>query len=247
MLNAGVNMECAGNIQQRLREVIACRPSHVSVLVGTNDLKAELSPVEGLMYRAFGRLPQVPTLEAYEKTLEEITESLLQGGARVALVSPPVLGEDPNSAANKRAAAFAAAVRRVAATGGENCTYLPLFEQTTAALPLQGGRAYCGLSFFAWLCMLCVDVHVFRRDLSEIQRERKLGVTIDLVHLGPSAAAQLAAMVADFVRGVEAAVPIESRAAAFPKVAMAAAGSSPRQERNSRWSRPATRLGLPPV
>lgn len=199
VLNAGVNMQCSQNVQQRLEEVIACRPSHVTVLVGTNDLKAELNPVEGLMYRVFGQLPEVPSLDSYESTLREITERLLAAGARVALVSPPVLGEDISSYANSRAAAFADAVKRVAAGSGERCTYLPLFESTYDALP-RGGRPYDGLKFFAWVCLLCWDLHVLGRDLRDVQRERQLGVTVDLVHLGPEAAKNLAEMVADFVR-----------------------------------------------
>mmetsp|Transcript_8015 Transcript_8015/g.16882 ORF Transcript_8015/g.16882 Transcript_8015/m.16882 type:complete len:446 (-) Transcript_8015:78-1415(-) len=201
VINAGVNMQCAQNIQSRLCEVIACKPSHVTVLVGTNDLKAELSPVEGFIYRVFGKLPEAPTLENYEATLLEIRERLLDAGARVALVSPPVLGECASSEANQRAAAFAEVVRRIASEGGERCTYLPLFEKTSEALPPQGrGRPYNGMKFFAWLCLLCVDLYVLRRDLAEVQRERNLGVTVDLVHLGPVAAAQLAEMVADFVK-----------------------------------------------
>ncbi|CAE8612881.1 unnamed protein product, partial [Polarella glacialis] len=119
---------------------------------------------------------------------------------------------DIGSAANQRAAEFAAAVRRVAESGGVNCQYLPLFdgddnadiwagfEQTFAALPSTGGRPYNGINFFAWCCLLCWDVHIMHRDLAEIQRERQLGVTIDLVHLGPEAANELASMVCDFVR-----------------------------------------------
>jgi lysophospholipase L1-like esterase len=204
VLNAGVNMHCSKNIQARLCEITACRPSHVTVLVGTNDLKAELSPVEGFLYRFFGKLPEVPSLESYEQTLREIRETLVATGAQVALVSPPVLGEVLNSKANQRAAQFAHAVRRVAEEGGERCAYLPLFERTAAALPTQGGKDYCGLQFFALLCTLCVDMHLLQRDLADIQRERDLGVTVDLVHLGPSAASMLADMVADFVRSAKA-------------------------------------------
>lgn len=199
VINAGVNMQCAQNVRRRLDEVIACRPSHVTVLVGTNDLKAGHSAIEGFMYRVFGKLPAVPTLEDYERDLVEIRDRLLAAGARVALVSPPVLGEDGRSEANKRAAAFAATVRSAALSGGDRCAYLPLFERTLAELPQEGGRPYDGLRFFWWLCLLCFDIHLLKRDLAEVQRERKLGVTVDLVHLGPAAANLLAEMTASFV------------------------------------------------
>lgn len=199
VLNAGVNMQCISNVKQRIEEVIACKPSHVTVLVGTNDLKAQASAFEGWLYTVFGKIPNVGTLKTYERDLTEIRDRLLAAGVRVALVSPPVLGEDINSAANQRAKAFAEAVQRTAANGGERCTYFPLFEQTCAELPKTGGAPYDGVRFFYWLCLLCFDMHVFRRDLADVQRERKLGATLDLVHLGPKAANYLAAMTAAFV------------------------------------------------
>lgn len=199
VLNAGVNMQCISNVKKRIEEVIACKPSHVTVLVGTNDLKAQASEFEGWLYKVFGKIPYVATLETYERDLLEIRDRLLAAGARVALVSPPVLGEDANSAANQRAQDFAKVVERTAATGGERCIYFPLFEQTYAELPKTGGRPYDGIRFFRWLCLLCFDIHVFGRDLSDVQRERKLGATVDLVHLGPKAANYLAMMTAAFV------------------------------------------------
>jgi len=199
VINAGVNMQCVKNVLNRLDEVIACRPSHVTVLVGTNDLKAMESSVEGWLYRVFGKIPKVPTIEEYERDLQEIRDRLLAAGACVALVSPPVLGEDINCVANQRAAAFAATVRNVALAGGERCTYLPLFEETSAKLPNNGGRPYDGMRFFWWLCLLCFDIHLLKRDLAEVQRERELGVTVDLVHLGPQAASSLVEMTESFV------------------------------------------------
>mmetsp|Transcript_71983 Transcript_71983/g.166674 ORF Transcript_71983/g.166674 Transcript_71983/m.166674 type:complete len:423 (-) Transcript_71983:113-1381(-) len=207
VINAGVNMQCVQNVRNRLDEVIACRPSHVTVLVGTNDLKAMHSGLEAWMYMVFGKLPKVPTLEDYERDLVEIRDRLVESGACVALVSPPVLGEDLASPANKAAAAFAATVKRVAKEGGEQCTYLPLFEQTRAKLPAVGGRPYDGLKFFWWVCLLCFDIHLLKRDLAEVQRERRLGVTLDLVHLGPAAASSLADMTAAFVTAFPVRVP----------------------------------------
>jgi len=199
VLNAGRNMHCARNLLNRLDEVIACRPSHVTVLVGTNDLKGELSPMEGKTYELCNGLERPPTLEDYERDLREIRDRLLAAGACVALVSPPVLGEDPMSAANLRAAAYAATVKRVAREGGSFCAYLPLFEKTSQALPAEGGRPYSGPQAFAWMCMLCVDLYVRRRSFEDVMQERGLGVTCDLVHLGSEAAEQMAAMAESFV------------------------------------------------
>ena len=56
------------------------------------------------------------------------------------------------------------------------------------------------MNFFAWCCLLCWDMHILQRDLADIQKERNLGVTVDLVHLGPKAAKELADMVHGFLQ-----------------------------------------------
>lgn len=43
-------------------------------------------------------------------------------------------------------------------------------------------------------------MHILQRDLADIQKERNLGVTVDLVHLGPKAAKELADMVHGFLQ-----------------------------------------------
>jgi len=197
VLNAGQNMQCAQNILRRIDEVVACKPSHVVVLVGTNDLKGELSAAEGMTYKVCNDLEQPPTLAAFEQDILQIRDRLLSCGAKVALVSPPVLGEDGLCAANLRAAAYAAVVRHAAEEA--NCSYLPLFERTSAKVPNTGGTSYNSLQSFMWLCSLVADIHLLRRDLADVMRERELSVTVDLVHLGPEASEQLATMVEDFI------------------------------------------------
>lgn len=199
VLNAGTNMHCAQNICRRLDDVLACHPSHVIVLIGTNDLKAELSPFEGLCYQVLNGLPEAPNLEAYEQDLLEIRERLLAAGVSVAFASPPVLGEAASSEHNHRAADYADVVKRVAAGGGGSCAYLPLFERTLEELPVLSGEAYNGFRFLSLMWGLCAEMYVRGRSLAEVQRERQLQVTVDLVHLGPSTASSLAEMAEAFI------------------------------------------------
>lgn len=199
VVNAGINMHCARNVCTRLAMILECRPTHAVVLIGTNDLKGELSAVEGVAYQALDNLPAPPTLQAYEQDLIEIRERLLVAGVQVALVSPPILGEDIVSRPNKRAADYAAVVRRVADSGGSRCTYIPLYEMTVTAAPAAAGVPYDGVRFFAWMWTMCADVYLRRKSFDEVQRERQLAVTVDLVHLGPRAARDLAAVVSRWV------------------------------------------------
>ncbi|CAE8718760.1 unnamed protein product [Polarella glacialis] len=198
VVNAGTNMHCAHNARLCLDRVLDCRPSHVVVLIGTNDLKAEQSSFESVVYRLLNSLPEKPSLATFELELLELRERLLANGVQVALASPPVLGEDITSPANRRAAEYAAVVRRVAAGGRGGCLYLPLFERTLLALPtMPAGAAYDGLRFLTWLWATCL-----RRpgdSMEQMQEDRQLTVTVDLVHLGPTGGAMLAEMAHAFV------------------------------------------------
>ena len=87
------------------------------------------------MYRVFGQLPEVPSLESYERTLRDIKTRLIDAGANVALVSPPVLGEDRFLALGRMPSvecrcAFTARVLR-----------FNLSERTFTQRPIRGRRS----------------------------------------------------------------------------------------------------------
>lgn len=111
---------------------------------------------------------------------------------------------------------------------GVDCTYLPLFEMTYKECErLPSGRPYSGMNFFvpprpslkllkprpgvACCAGTCTSYSAtwqrYRRSASRssvvessTKSAPRLGVTVDLVHLGPKAADELADMVHDFVR-----------------------------------------------
>ena len=95
-VNAGLNGELAYNVRQRLEAVIACRPSWITLMVGTNDVYAALSTANAHETMEQMDLPERPTREAFRRYLTEICLQLRNAtAAPLALLSLPPLGEDP--------------------------------------------------------------------------------------------------------------------------------------------------------
>lgn len=199
VVNAGVNLDGAQDLCRRLDSVLRCQPSHVVVLVGTDDIKADLYEFEGWMYELARGRSGGRGLEPFEQALVELRDRLLESGAQVALASPPVLGEDPWSSENRRAAVYAATVRRVAEERG--CLYIPLFERGFALLPLEGGMPYDGARFLSWMSSAIADGSASRSDFGQVQEERGLSATVDLVHPSEQVSQLLVETAAAFARG----------------------------------------------
>ena len=146
-LNAGVDGDFAYNLLRRMRPVIESQPHSIVVLVGTNDVQLDLSGGDALR-QSQKRLPQVPSLDWYLGILRQVVVTLRRRTrASLALCSLPVLGEDLDSAPNRRVRLYCAGVKALAAEQG--VAYLPVFERMDAYLRARqsgAGRAYSGTS-----------------------------------------------------------------------------------------------------
>src|SRR5512146_884118 len=92
-INSGVNGDLAYNVLRRLDVVI--------LMIGTNDIVATLRRSNTVISRVSKWLPRNPSLKWYRANLLEIVRRLkLETGAKIALASPPILGERLNSRPN---------------------------------------------------------------------------------------------------------------------------------------------------
>ena len=205
VVNAGINGNLAWNVLQRLDAVIACRPDVVTLLIGTNDVNATLSPSSEAMYLRQQHLPQDPTLEWYRESVAAILERLqADTTARIAVLDLPPLGEDLESEANRRIVAYSEALREVAAQLGIPC--LPLHERLVALVPpghepppYSESRALIVRSAFRRL--------VLRRSWNEVAAANGLVVLTDHIHLSENGAEVVADLIAGFVAGDGAPAP----------------------------------------
>jgi len=106
VINAGVSGNKIGDLLERLdRDVLAHRPDWVTVSVGINDVWHGLVPAWG---------PGTP-LSQFTAGVGLLLDRITAGGARIVVLPPTVIEEDPKSEGNRRLAGYRAAMREVAA------------------------------------------------------------------------------------------------------------------------------------
>jgi acyl-CoA thioesterase I len=182
-VNAGVNGDTTADLLRRLDPVIACRPSAVTILIGTNDCRS--GPIE----------PARANLAAILARLSRETQ------ARVAVLSIPPLGEDLTSSANQRVAAYNALVRELA--GAHGAVYLPLHETLCASIE-RAALPPSALEFNAAL-VLSVGMrrYLLGRGWDDIAHENGLAVLTDQLHTSERAAALIADLIARWLDAAE--------------------------------------------
>lgn len=199
VINAGVNGDLAYNVLQRLDAVVEEQPDLVTVLIGTNDANATMSERNLRMFTEMKQLPVRPTLEWYRENLTAIVTRLdAETLARVAVLSPPVLGEDPDSEPVARSTAYAQVAREVARTAG--VTYLPLHEHQLDHLrsadrhpriTYRDGRSIQSRA--------AIQHFILRRSFDAIARSRGLELTTDLIHQNSRGAGMIADLIEQFI------------------------------------------------
>ncbi|MEU5162717.1 GDSL-type esterase/lipase family protein [Streptomyces sp. NPDC020875] len=178
----GVNGDFAYNLTRRLDAVVADPPDVITVLIGTNDARASLAgfPVERAMKRK--QLPERPSADWFQQCLATVVERLrTQTDAKIALLSLPVLGQQPDGAAAQASQTYSRMIAEVAAT--TRTIYLPLHEHQTQELsqadpppiPYQEPTPAASVGVLARRAVL-------RRSLDTISRRRGLLLTTDHIH-----------------------------------------------------------------
>ena len=204
-LNRGVDGDLAWNGLQRLGHVISEKPDAVAILIGTNDVNATLSERNLLRYRSFNQLPVDPTLAWYEENLRAIVTRLKAGtGARLALLTLAIIGEDPDHEAFHRVFAYNEVIRRVARDEKTAC--LPLHERMVAYLKEHdAGRAGLPprLGYRDGLINVgnAIAQHATGLSWDEISRRNGLLLTTDCLHLNSIGGDMIADLIEDWLLG----------------------------------------------
>ncbi|MFC5823313.1 SGNH/GDSL hydrolase family protein [Nonomuraea insulae] len=173
-VNAGVNGNTIADLRQRVEtDIVACHPVAVTLLIGTNDVRNE-----------------VP-LDQYRDDLRTVVDRVKTAtGARLAIMSLPPLGEDPDTDINRRLAGYNAVIKEIATQ--TKIDYLPLHERFTDILG-QGGQARTAYGFsFPLAFGAAVQHYLLRRSWDEIARRGGRELLVDHVHLTDRGGAILA-------------------------------------------------------
>jgi acyl-CoA thioesterase I len=194
-VNAGVNSQLAWNVLQRLDEVIACDPDVVTLLVGSNDVLATLSPAHEARHRRYQRLPRRPTLEWYLDNVDRILDRVeAETRARLVVLELPPIGEDLDSEPNRRVERYNTALRERCERRDVPC--LPLHQRLADMLP-AGHRAPAGAGATGPMVTAAARRLLLRQDWDTISAAQGLRLLTDHVHLNPTAAAVVADLVTE--------------------------------------------------
>ena len=94
-VNAGVNGDLAWNLNQRLKNALKCDPDYITILIGTNDAMGsqKIKFIQEYYVQNKG-LPQLPSMDWYEKELESMIQYMKSHShAKIAISTLPWIGE----------------------------------------------------------------------------------------------------------------------------------------------------------
>jgi lysophospholipase L1-like esterase len=198
-VNAGFAGDLAWNLLSRLDDIIACRPSVVTVLIGTNDALAQISPSWSDGYMKAQHLPQRPTAQSYEDNLRQIVHRLrTETTAAVALMSLPPLGGATKGRWHDHLAPYNAIVQTVATEAG--VPVLPVHDRIAELITDQPPTPWDGTKKL--MAATLAQRFLLRRSWEAIARRHGFATTTDGVHLNVAAAARIAALVEQFATTV---------------------------------------------
>ena len=200
VINAGVNSDLAYNVTRRLDEIIECGPKVVTVLIGTNDANALSNRANLRRYMRQKQLPQHPDAGWYRDNLTRIVGQLRKcTDARVALLSIPPIGEDPDHPAFVRSQEYGEIAKEIAAEEGAD--YIPLGEALVSYMREHPGTPKLGQSHRVRLVAAAVFRNfVLKRSYAQISQSNGYTLLIDHLHLNDTAASIVAEMVEEYVR-----------------------------------------------
>ena len=198
-VNAGINSELAYNVVQRADGILACNPSVITILIGTNDAAASLSPGNQKRYTKEMKLPRSPDRGWYRENLQLLIQKFKTGThARIAVFSLPPIGESRESIAYKRAQEYSRIVKEVALS--EKVTYLPLNERMDEIIAKRGIKNTPVYNENMYLMFKGILQHyLLGLSYDEIASSNSYLFITDTLHLNCVGAALMADMIEDFV------------------------------------------------
>ena len=203
-VNAGVNGDMAYNVLQRLDDIIGCRPALVTILIGSNDAYAAISPRNADEACKSNSLPELPGADSFRRYLSALCLKLREAAAvPLALLSLPPFGEDPEHEAYRQAQAYSWIIQDVARQTG--ITYLPINERMDEILRRQRHDRKLPFDRMTDARYLAVKIRrfVLGQSLAAISRRYGYHLMSDGIHLNHAGAEIIAEAIEAFIRKVE--------------------------------------------
>ncbi len=200
VINAGINSQLAWNIVQKIDQVVECNPDFVTILIGTNDANSTLDPINLRNYMMQWKLPQVPDEAWYKQNLEEIVSTLKDlTNAKIAILSLPAIGENPDDAAFKVGQRYSLIAKDVATRAG--IAYLPLCEAMVARIKENPSKMMYKVQLQGLMQAGQLLLHYHGIPYSWISKLFKLKFHVDYLHLNRVGASMVVDLIEGFIHG----------------------------------------------
>jgi lysophospholipase L1-like esterase len=198
-INHGVAGYESYNVLKKLDKSIMTMPDFVILLAGTNDVLSSLDPRLARLSIKLKGIPHEPELSHYSRNIMDIVRRLKkETGAKIAVASLPVLGENLDSAENKTIAKYNVELKNI--TEKENVEYLPVYEKQRDFLIKEAegrGKDYIRNSRMAFRSLV---LHfLFFRRFDDISRKNGFLLLTDGIHMNSKGAAFIADAIEGFI------------------------------------------------
>jgi lysophospholipase L1-like esterase len=197
--NAGVDGDHVENVLRRLDDVSAARPTHVVVLIGTNDtLWPFLRRYKQLHIRLTKGLRLAPSPERCRSGLTEIVRAVAgTTGARVAVCALPPIGENGSDGP---ARAVEAANRIIAdICRDSDAAFLPVHDALVALRERANPGPGPSFGGDPMLARAAVGRALLRRSFDACAAAEGFVALSDGVHLSDMAADEVAVLVTEWI------------------------------------------------
>ncbi|MBN8217591.1 MAG: hypothetical protein J0L75_13180 [Spirochaetes bacterium] len=199
IVNAGINGDLAESLWRRLDAVIAARPTLVTLLIGTNDVNAAMSPANMRRYIKQGKIAVPSTFERYQEHVRRTLDRVrAETPARVAILSLPFITTELAHPVNVLGDRYSAWLKELASKTG--AAYLPLREAQKAFLAERVVPPKYGYADADRLMVRCVFGRMFGVGWDALSRIHGNPLSVDHLHSNTRTAAMIADLVAGFAQ-----------------------------------------------
>jgi lysophospholipase L1-like esterase len=199
-INAGINGDLAYSVVQRLDPIIACQPHYATILIGTNDANASMIPATQIhTFMKDLHLPQPPTKEGYSEMVKTIIHRLqTETHAKIALLSIPPVGENPEEPPFQKSMEYAEVIKEIALSS--SVLYLPLQEQMVDFLRISPSKNAQPYEKAIRVAMKAVFLHLLlRRSWNAVGKRSGFQFHSDHFHLNENGAKMIADLIEQFI------------------------------------------------
>lgn len=193
-LNAGMNADLTYTLLNRIDDIVACQPHIISLIIGSNDVMATLTPARMKRYYDLGKITEDANYEGFISNYREIIEILTsQTTAKIMVASLPPITEDFTFEGNIKADKYSETIKEFA--HDYDLIYIPFREKLKENMPLKSDQIVDFNNADNIIRITIFKRVILGQSWNEIAASRKAKYMTDNIHLNDDAADILAKMI----------------------------------------------------